>query len=115
MRNLVINDMAADLGDFKPTHVADGFSSSIDRIVHGVFDAVGRRTDQLDLFVDVITHNHIKHFWLGSSEQIPESSLCCGSDLRALSFSRCTAFEERFFLVCRKIPAIRIGKIRRDG
>jgi hypothetical protein len=59
MLNLVINDMAAHLGNFKPTHVTDGFAGSIYRIVHGVFDALGRRTDQLDLFVDVITHKHI--------------------------------------------------------
>ena len=97
MLNLVMNDMAAHLGDFKPTHVTDGFTGSLDRVVHGVFDAVGRGTDQLDLFVDVVTHQHIKCFRLRSSEQISGSSPCF------------------FYLVCRTIPVIRIGKIRADG
>jgi hypothetical protein len=76
MLNLVIHDMATDLADFKPTHVADGFTSSIYRVVHCVFDAVGGGTDQLDLFVDAITHKQIRHFRPRPSEQIPESSLC---------------------------------------
>jgi hypothetical protein len=59
MLNLVIHDMTAHLGDFKPTHVTDGFGSSIYGVVHCVFDAVGRGTDQLDLFVDMITHKHL--------------------------------------------------------
>jgi hypothetical protein len=59
MLNLVINDMAPDLGNFKPTHVTDGFTGSIYRIVHGVFDALGGGTNQLDLFVDIVTHEHI--------------------------------------------------------
>jgi hypothetical protein len=32
MRNLVIDEMAAHLGDFKPSHVADCFSSSTYRL-----------------------------------------------------------------------------------
>jgi hypothetical protein len=46
MLDLVINDMAAHLGEFKPTHVTDCFTSSINRVVHGVFNAVGGGTDQ---------------------------------------------------------------------
>ena len=86
MLNLVIDDMAAHLGDFKPTHVTDCFTSSIDRVLHCVFDAVGRGTDQLDLFVDVIAHKQIKCFRLRSSEQIPESSLCGNCPERAALF-----------------------------
>jgi hypothetical protein len=59
MLDLVINDMAAHFGDFKPTHVTDCFIGSIYRVVHRVFDAFGRGTDQLDLLVDVVTHKHI--------------------------------------------------------
>jgi hypothetical protein len=59
MLNLVINDMAADFGDFEPTHVTDCFTGSIYRVVHCVFDAFGRGTDQLDFFVDVVTHKQI--------------------------------------------------------
>jgi hypothetical protein len=57
--NLVINDMSTHFGDFKPTHVTDCFTGSIYRVVHRVFDAFGRGTDQLNLFVDVVTHNCI--------------------------------------------------------
>jgi hypothetical protein len=59
MLNLVINDMPAHFGDFKPTHVTDCFTGSIYRVVYCVFDAFGGGTDQLDLFVDVVTHKHI--------------------------------------------------------
>ena len=98
MLDLVINDMAAHLGEFKPTHVTDCFTSSINRVVHGVFNAVGGGTDQLDLFVDVITHPPIKCFRLQSSEQISESSPASDRPGR-----------------CRRQPAIRIGKIRADS
>src|SRR6478609_8938604 len=74
MFNFVVDDMAAHLGDFKPTHVTDGFTSSVYRVVDCGFDAIGRGTDQLDLFVDVITHKNMKCFRLRSSEHIPESS-----------------------------------------
>src|ERR1700692_923352 len=56
VRNLVILEMAAHLGDLKPLHISDRLASSRDRVVHCVFDAVWRGTDQLNLFVDVVTH-----------------------------------------------------------
>jgi hypothetical protein len=59
MLNLVIDDMAAHFGDFKPTHVTDCFTSSIYRVVHCVFDAFRRGTDQLNLFVDVVAHKDL--------------------------------------------------------
>jgi hypothetical protein len=71
MRNLVLVELAAHLGDFKPTHIADCFASSTYCVVNCVFDAVRRGTDQLDLFVDVVTHEHIKCFRLVSGEHIP--------------------------------------------
>jgi hypothetical protein len=70
MRNLVILELAAHLGDFKPTHIADCFASSVYRVVHCVFDAIRRGTDQLDLFVDVVTHEGIKCNRVMSSEHI---------------------------------------------
>jgi hypothetical protein len=57
--NFAINDMAPHFGDFKPTHVTDCFAGSIYRVVHCVFDAFGRGTDQLNLLVDVVTHKRI--------------------------------------------------------
>ena len=71
MRHFIILDMASYLADFKPTHIADGFASSTDRVVHRVFDAGRRGTNQLDLFVDVVTHEFIQSFRIGSSEHIP--------------------------------------------
>jgi hypothetical protein len=59
MLNLVINDMAAQFGDFKPAHITDSFTGSLDRVVHCVFDAFWGGTDQLNLFVDVVTHKRI--------------------------------------------------------
>ena len=51
-RNLVVFEAAAHLSDLKPPHIADRLASSRDRIVHCVFDAVCRGTDQFNLFVD---------------------------------------------------------------
>ena len=73
MRNLVILEVAAHLGDFKPPHIADCLASSRDRVVHCVFDAVWRGTDQLNLFVDVVTHERIKPLHVASGEHIPRS------------------------------------------
>ncbi len=73
VRNLAILEVAAYLGDFKPPHIADCFASSTDRVVHCIFDAVWRGTDQFDLFVDVVTHPRIKPFQVASSEYIPRS------------------------------------------
>jgi hypothetical protein len=56
VRNLVIFEVAAHLGDLKPFHVSDRFASSGDRVVNCVFYAIWRGTDQLDLFVDMVTH-----------------------------------------------------------
>jgi hypothetical protein len=71
MRNLVILNVAAHLRDFKPIHIADCFASSVYGVGHCVFDAIRGGTDQLDLFVDVVTHEGIKCIRVVSSEQIP--------------------------------------------
>src|SRR5580704_8957881 len=71
--NLVILEVAAYLGNLKPPHISDRLASSRDRIVHCVFDAVWRGTDQLDLFVDVVTHKRIKPLHVASGEHIPRS------------------------------------------
>jgi Mg/Co/Ni transporter MgtE len=73
LRNLIILELAAHLGDFKPPHIADCFASSTDRVIHRVFDAVWSGTDQFDLFVDVVTHDRIKAFKAASGEHIPKS------------------------------------------
>jgi hypothetical protein len=66
--HLVILEVAAHLGDLKPLHISDRLSSSRDRVVHCVFDAVWRGTDQLNLFVDVVTHKPIKPLHVASGE-----------------------------------------------
>src|SRR6266436_6001209 len=38
------------------------------------FDTVWRRTDQLNLFVDVVTHKRIKPLHVASGEHIPRSN-----------------------------------------
>jgi hypothetical protein len=73
VRNLVILEVAAHLTDLKPPHISDRLASSRDRIVHCVFDAVWRRTDQLNLFGDVVTHKRIKPLHVASGEHIPRS------------------------------------------
>jgi hypothetical protein len=70
IRNLVIFEVAAHLGDLKPLHISDRLASSRDRVVHCVFDAVWRGTDQLNLFVDVVTHKRIKPLHVASGEHI---------------------------------------------
>jgi hypothetical protein len=71
MRNLVILNVAAHLRDFKPTHIADCFASSVYGVGHCVFNAIRGGTDQLDLFVDVVTHEGIKCIRVVPSEHIP--------------------------------------------
>jgi hypothetical protein len=70
IRNLVIFEVAAHLGDLKPLHISDRLASSRDRVVHCFFDAVWRGTDQLNLFVDVVTHKRIKPLHVASGEHI---------------------------------------------
>ncbi len=71
--NLVILEVAAYLGDLKPPHISDRLPCSRDRVVHCVFDAVWRGSDELDLFIDVVTHKSIKPLHLVSGEHIPRS------------------------------------------
>jgi hypothetical protein len=66
VRNLVILEVAAHFGDLKPLHISDRLASSRDRVVYCVFYAVWRGTDQLELFVDVVTHKRIKSFACGA-------------------------------------------------
>ena len=54
--HLVVLNVTAHFADFKPAHIAYCLARAVDRIVHRVFNAGGRGADQLDLFVDVITH-----------------------------------------------------------
>ena len=69
--NLVILEVAANFGDLKPLHISDRLTGSRDRVGDCVFYAIWRRSDQLDLLVDVITHNPIKPLPLAPGEQIP--------------------------------------------
>ena len=84
MRNLVILKVAAQLGDFEPLHITDCFASSTDCVVHCVFDAVWRGTDQFDLFVDVVTHDRIKAFQVASGEHIPTRKRAKNCDVKRL-------------------------------
>jgi hypothetical protein len=73
VRNLVIFKVTANLCYLKPIHISDRLASSLDRIVHSVFDAVWRGTDQLNLLVNVITHEGIKPLYVAPGERIPRS------------------------------------------
>jgi hypothetical protein len=73
IRNLVILEVAAHLGDLDPPHISDRLASSRDRVVDRIFDAACRGTDQLNLFVDMVTHKRIKPLHVGSGEHIPRS------------------------------------------
>src|SRR5688500_12920668 len=56
VRDFIVLDVPAHFSDFEPSHVADRFGSTIDRVVYGVLDAVWGGTDKLDLFVDMVIH-----------------------------------------------------------
>jgi len=56
MVDFSILDVAARFRHFKPTHIPNRLFGPCNRVRDGVFNALGRRTDQFDLFVDVIAH-----------------------------------------------------------
>jgi hypothetical protein len=72
VRNLIIFKVAAQLNYFKPLHISDRLARSRDRVIHGVFNAVRRGTDKLNLFIDVIAHNGIKPWDPASRERNSE-------------------------------------------
>ena len=86
--NLVILEVAAYLGDLKPPHISDRLASSRDRVVHCVFDAVWRGSDELNLFIDMVTHKRIKPLHLALGEHIPRSKDAELSQRKASVFSR---------------------------
>jgi hypothetical protein len=54
--HLAILDMAAGLHDLEPSQVPEGLIGPLDRRANGIFNAVRRRTNQLNDLVDVIRH-----------------------------------------------------------
>jgi hypothetical protein len=72
VRNLIIFKVTAQFGDFKPLHISDRLAGSRDRVIHGAFNAVRRRTDELNFFIDVVTHNRIKPWRSASCEHNSE-------------------------------------------
>ncbi len=57
--NLAFFDVAARFAHLKPAHVANGFPGARQRVFHGVVKRIRRRTNQLDFFVNVISHDLI--------------------------------------------------------
>ncbi len=55
--NLALFDAAAGFDDLKPAHVFDGLMGEIDGLVHGILDARGRSSGELNTFVDGIFHD----------------------------------------------------------
>ena len=78
VRNLIILQVAAYFGDLKPLHISDRLAGSRDRVIDRVFYAIWRGSDQLDLLVDVVTHERIKPLAVAPGEQIPGSKFLSG-------------------------------------
>jgi len=68
--NLVVFQVAAHLGDLEPLHIADRLASSRDGVIYGLLDPFWRGAHQLDLFIDVITHEPTKPLPAPSGENI---------------------------------------------
>ena len=56
VRDASLLEIAARFGNLEPAHVADGFLCPGKRVLNSVFHSVRRRTDQLNLFVNMIAH-----------------------------------------------------------
>ncbi len=56
MTDCAVLDISAGFGYFKPPHIADGFPGPCKGIFDGFLKSVGRGTDQLNFFVNMIRH-----------------------------------------------------------
>src|SRR5256885_11275972 len=65
VRDASLLEIAARFGNLEPAHVADGFLCPGKRVLNSVFHSVRRRTDQLNLFVNVIRHAETLTFGFG--------------------------------------------------
>src|SRR5260370_15334122 len=65
VRDASLLEIAARFGDLEPAHVADGFLCPAKRVLNSVFHSVRRRTDQLNLFINVIRHAETLTFGFG--------------------------------------------------
>jgi hypothetical protein len=54
--DFAVLDVSAGLGYLKPAHVADGLFSSRQRVFYCLFKSVGRGTNHLNLFVNMLRH-----------------------------------------------------------
>lgn len=59
MIDFAVPDVSTGLGYLKPAHVADRLFSACQRIFYRFLKSVGRRTNYLNLFVNVIRHELI--------------------------------------------------------
>ena len=59
MVDLVVNDMATRLDNFKPTQVMNTLASFLDRIFDSLVSAYIGRSGKFDFFIDVVTHNDV--------------------------------------------------------
>ena len=57
MGHLLVLQMSPDLRNFKPPHVLYRFGRAVYRIVDGIFQRSLGRTDDFNLFINVITHD----------------------------------------------------------
>src|SRR5437588_5886203 len=63
-RHLPVGDISlfeitARFSDLEPAHVAHRLAGTRQRILDRIFDSIRRRANQLDLFVNMITHGSI--------------------------------------------------------
>ena len=57
--DFAVLDVSTGLGHLKPTRVADGLFSACQGVFYRLFKSVGRGTNHLNLFVNMITHGVI--------------------------------------------------------
>src|SRR5437667_418190 len=56
MGDVAVLEIAARFAHFKPAHVADGFSRTVECIFNRLFNSIRRRANKFNLFVNVICH-----------------------------------------------------------
>lgn len=56
MSDIAILDVSARFAHFEPSHIADRFAGARQRIFNRFLEAIRRRTDYFNFFVNVFTH-----------------------------------------------------------
>ena len=54
MRDLAVDDVTAGFGNLEPLDVLDALAALGNRVIDGILDAGGGRTDQFDFLVGVM-------------------------------------------------------------